>query len=140
MVTWGRAWRGAGARLGWNIVWGIAGFVVFGIGVYVAVSAFLPTYDPYYGYTSYNNPVGGLIGGIVLMIIGYVVASLGSWATFFKINSEIMSEEVCKQLGRMGAQPPAADAAATVCPSCGGPLLYDFQSKRWYCQREARYL
>jgi hypothetical protein len=147
LVSWGRAWRGAGARFGWNIVWGIAGIAIFGAGLFIMISAVssIAAFDPYRGF-NYNGIIGSSIVGVALMLVGWIIQTLGSWATFFKINSEIVAEEVNRQLGRITQQqtnmgsPPVAGVASSMCPTCGGALIYDFQAKRWYCQREAKYI
>jgi sporulation protein YlmC with PRC-barrel domain len=38
------------------------------------------------------------------------------------------------------AQMPQPQAAAHVCPTCGGPLRYIEQYKRWWCDRERKYV
>jgi hypothetical protein len=148
LVTWGRAWRASGARLGWSIVWGIAGWAVFGVGLFVlfyTVFSNAYSFSPYYGY-NFGNVLAGLIGGIVLMVAGQIITTLGSWATFFKISSEVVSEEVCKQLRSSGVSPPqnmgqpAGNVAAAMCPTCGHSLVFDYQSQRWYCQKEGKYI
>jgi hypothetical protein len=120
---------------------------IFGAGLYIMISAFssIAVFDPYRGF-NYNGIIGGAIVGVALIIVGWIIQTLGSWATFFKINSEIVAEEVSKQLGKLGPStmnmgpPPAATVGSQMCPSCGGVLVFDFQSKRWYCQREAKYI
>ncbi|RLG43598.1 MAG: hypothetical protein DRN92_09215 [Thermoproteota archaeon] len=60
----------------------------------------LITYDPYSGLPRFNPAGIGI--GLVLLIIGYVIILLGSLATFFKIASEVIAEEVESRLGRTG--------------------------------------
>ena len=38
------------------------------------------------------------------------------------------------------AAPPPPPGEAMVCPSCGGPLRYIEQYKRWYCDKEQKYV
>jgi hypothetical protein len=78
-----------------------------------------------------NSLLGGVIGGFVLIFVGELIVGLGARAAFFKINSEIISEEVKRQL--------QAPAPAT-CPTCGGPLRFVEQVQRWYCDREGKYV
>ena len=36
--------------------------------------------------------------------------------------------------------PPPPPGAPTTCPTCGGPLRYVEQYKRWYCDKEKKYV
>ena len=36
--------------------------------------------------------------------------------------------------------PPPPPSQTMVCPSCGGPLRYIEQYKRWYCDKEQKYV
>ncbi|MGD0407123.1 MAG: hypothetical protein ABSB10_10805 [Candidatus Bathyarchaeia archaeon] len=59
MVTWGRAWRAAGAWFGWSIVWGMAGLILIGAGVAViigSIASISSIFSNSYGY----NPSGML--------------------------------------------------------------------------------
>lgn len=96
-MTWGRAFRAAGAYLGWSIVWLIVGgtFALAGLATIVGSIAY-SSYS-YFGGTNYSW--GRLIAGAILILIGYLIAGLGLMAAFFKINSEVVSEEVRKQTG-----------------------------------------
>jgi len=38
------------------------------------------------------------------------------------------------------APPPPPPGVSTTCPSCGGPLRYIEQYKRWYCDKEGKYV
>jgi len=90
MVSWGRAWRKALAWFGWTLVWGFVGFALIGLGFFVAIGSL------------YNSRIlgniefyatGDLFIGLVLMLIGLIISVLAAVASFFKINSEINSED-----------------------------------------------
>jgi hypothetical protein len=131
LVTWGRAWRAALAWLGWSIVWGIVGIILIVVGaVIIGGSA------AYAISGGFNYFAGGAIGGTILMIIGAFIWLLGAVATFFKINSEVVSKEVKS----LTPQPVAAQIPTSVCPSCGSPLRYIQQYQKWYCDREGKYV
>ena len=140
LVSWGRAWRAAGAWFGWSLVWGFLGLVLLGVGF--AIFARSEVYSIWGGY-SYS--AGGMVGGIVLMVIGLLIYMLGSVAAFFKINSEITSEEVRKQIQTHGSFPqtsgatPMTSSAGPPCPTCGSPLIFIQQYQKWYCVREGKY-
>jgi hypothetical protein len=129
LVTWGRAWRGALAYLGWSILWGLAGIALIIVGIAVIFWTLLGAASSF--YYSYSFPWGGAIIGIVLIAVGGLITSLGQQASFFKINSEIISGEVKRQLD---VPKPA------ICPTCGGQLRFVDQVQRWYCDREAKYV
>jgi hypothetical protein len=131
LVTWGRAWRAALAWLGWSIVWGIIGIILVVIGAVIIGGTAANSIN---GGTNYF--AGGAVGGTILIIIGAFVWLLGAVATFFKINSEVVSEEV----KRPTPQPVAAQVTTSVCPSCGAPLRYIPQYQKWYCDREGKYV
>jgi sporulation protein YlmC with PRC-barrel domain len=38
------------------------------------------------------------------------------------------------------AEPAQTQAQPTTCPTCGGPLTYIPQYKRWYCYRDKKYV
>ena len=156
MVKWGRAWRAAVAWFGWSIVWGLLSLILTGVGVVLIAGSLAPFLDYFNGLFSGGSPgnignlpnisYGGIIGGFALIIIGYFIFILGVVASFFKINSEITSEEVKRQMQTLGlpTQPsgplPATGAAGMTCPTCGGPLRYIQQYQKWYCDREGKYV
>jgi len=129
MVTWGRAWRAAGAWFGWSIVWGMAGLILIGAGVAVIIGSIASVSSIFsngYGY----NPSGmitGMIGGIAMIIIGEIITILGSYASYFKITSEVTAEEVRRLMSQMPAPQPTAAPVTTpvshasnrICPQCG---------------------
>ncbi|MDE1854179.1 MAG: hypothetical protein KGI38_10620 [Thaumarchaeota archaeon] len=42
--------------------------------------------------------------------------------------------------GRMAVAPQPPTPPPNVCPTCGGPLTFVEQYKRWYCQKEQKYV
>ncbi len=130
MVKWGRAWRGAGAWLGWTILWGIAGIALYAVGVWVIGTSIVDSAQ-YIQNGDYTSVLGSAIVSAVLMLAGGLIVTLGSIAAFFKVNSEIVSEEV----GRQHEAP-----AQTKCPTCGGSLRFIEQYQKWYCDKEQKYL
>jgi len=93
LVTWGRAWSAAFAWLAWTFIYGILGIIVIVAGVFV-IGSYLNN------LTSLNNLVSAsfytskLFSGFILIVIGWIIIALGAVASFFKINSEIITEEV----------------------------------------------
>ena len=150
MVTWGRAWRAAGAWFGWSFIWGLIGLIFYGIGIVMILGSAVNSINslssifgnPSASSSSFDSTglLLGVIGGIVLMIIGVVLMLLATMASFFKINSEIVAEAVHRTTQSSATQPVAAPASTPVCPSCGGPLRYIQQNQRWYCDREGKYV
>jgi len=121
MVTWGRAWRAAGAWFGWSIIWGMAGIVLIVVGIVVIIGS-IASLPSIYNY----NPTGiitGMISGIALIIIGETIAILGSYASYFKITSEVTAEEVQRLMSQMPIPQPTVAPATTlgsrICTQCG---------------------
>jgi hypothetical protein len=76
------------------------------------VYAFLGSFQSSFPFSGgYNIPWSGIILGSVLISVGALVVNLGERAAFFKISSEVVSEEINRQLQ---ASKPA------ICPTCGG--------------------
>jgi hypothetical protein len=142
LVTWGRAWRAAGAWFGWSLVWGFVGIIFIVAGALVIAGSAV-----YSIYGGVNYLTGGMAGGFVLMVIGWLIMILGSMAAYFKVGSEIIAEEVKKEVGIFGPtsqmlipQPATISAATPSCPTCGSPLRFIQQYQRWYCDKEGKYV
>jgi len=86
MVTWGRAFRAAGAYVGFSIVWIIVGGIIISVSYVPLMLAAMMG----------KTPGAEVIPAIVGMIIGYVIILLGVMAAFFKILPEVVAEEVKK--------------------------------------------
>ena len=89
MVTWGRAWNGAFAWLAWTIIYGIAGVILFAIGFFLMVGSLNNLASFSVDFSNVN-----LVSGFLFVVIGWIIVALGAIAAFFKINSEIIGEEV----------------------------------------------
>ncbi|MEI6242900.1 MAG: hypothetical protein WCP39_05800 [Chlamydiota bacterium] len=179
MVKWSRAWRAAGALLGWSIVWGFFSLIITGVGFFLIASSLTPLlnyFGEFFNGFSAAGPsnvgnlpsisYGGIVGGFALIVIGCFIYVLGVVASFFKVNAEITSEEVKKQIEKLGltaALPdpipreasiptplpkeanlpgpiPRTGGAGITCQTCGSPLRYIQQYQRWYCDKEGKYL
>ena len=90
MVGWGRAFKGAIGWFAYSLIWLVTGGVLMIIGLVTAFASL--------GFVS--SPILivpielGLPMGIVLFVIGLVIASLGSRAANYKVISEMVAEEV----------------------------------------------
>ncbi len=92
MVTWGRAWRAAGTWLVWSLIWGFIGIILIGIGIFVISRSSYNLGALLFGSSaSYATE---LIGGLILIVIGVIILGFGAIASFFKINSEVIAEEI----------------------------------------------
>ncbi|MEM3437825.1 MAG: hypothetical protein QXP55_04770 [Nitrososphaerales archaeon] len=94
MVSWGRSFKAALLLLVFTLLWVIVGGVIIFIGMLLIPSeAFF--FNPITG--SFGINWGAIIGAVILWIIGYLIILLGVYASFFKVNTEIIVEEVRKQ-------------------------------------------
>ncbi len=139
MVSWGRAFKAALVLLAFTIVWGIVGAIIIGAGTFaLAPRAF--SYEWYYGVPIPTGINWGVLTGIIIVwIIGGLVIYLGSYASYFKILTELIVEET-RMATSVTATPPtatqatqAAGAPTPICPKCSTPLTYVQQYQRWYC-------
>ena len=130
MVSWGRAFKAALVLLAFMIVWGILGTIILFSGVFTGVfgQMFNVTTEP--PYFTVNWAAIGV--GAILAIIGTLILVLGTWASIFKIFTELIVEEVRKIFPAAATVASTATTAPT-CPKCGTPLMYVQQYQRWYC-------
>lgn len=136
MVTWGRALKAALVLLAFAILWGIIGIVIMAVGTFVgALGMFQITPEP--PYVNINFASLGVV--IVIWIVGALIMFLGTWASAFKIATDLALEEMRKAAPvtvapSVMAQATQATAAPTpTCHKCGTPLTYIQQYQRWYC-------
>lgn len=94
MVSWGRAFRGAGAIVGYSIIWMLIGLGIIIAGSYFGIVVGVERYGPF-GIT-YREPNWGVL--IASWLIGYIILVLGALAAWLKVAPEIISEEVEKRL------------------------------------------
>jgi|YelNatPaOPRAMG01_1025707.scaffolds.fasta_scaffold116161_2 hypothetical protein len=133
MVTWGRSFKAALVLLLFVIAWGFIGGIIIGIGSFLgALGLFQIIPEP--PFIVVNTGALGAI--VVISIIGMLVIFLGTWASAFKIATDLAIEEMKKTMPATVVQPVATQAAGTptpACPKCGTPLTYVQQYQRWYC-------
>jgi ribosomal protein L40E len=101
MVSWFRAFRGAIATVLWSIIWFLLGLVVISLGVYGSFR--IGPYGP-----EYNLPLL-----IIALTIGYLIIMFGYIASIYKVQSEIVAEEVEKRLSNF------IKRGVRTCSSCG---------------------
>ena len=87
MVSWGRAFRGAAAIIGFAIIWWIIGMALAVAGAYITGGL------GFFGAARSASFVGVGIGAI-LIFIGCVISILGTFAAFLKVLPERVAEEV----------------------------------------------
>ncbi len=112
MVSWGRVWSGAFAWLAWTIVYGIIGVILIVVGVFV-VGGSLNNLIFSSNLTSGHFYNSNLFAGFIFILLGWIIIAIGVIASFFKINSEIISEEVNH------SQPIASPPTDYCCKTCG---------------------
>jgi hypothetical protein len=86
----------------------------------------------------------GVIIGVIMLIFGNLAWRVlcEYWVVQFRIYEEIAS--LNRRMGGPSPQPgapsPAPAPATPTCPSCGSPLRYIQEYKRWYCDKEQKYV
>jgi hypothetical protein len=119
MVSWSRAFKAAILTLLYWIMWGIIGGLIIAGGFFATMGCVqvsqmgIPTID-----------WGRAFGGIILIIIGYVVIMLGFYASFYKVLTEIIVDEIktgipTTQQPVMPPIQPKLPEIELVCPVCG---------------------
>jgi hypothetical protein len=92
MVTWERAWKAAWTWLAWSLIWGFAGITLVAIGFFVILDSSNNLATLFLGSSaSYATE---LMGGLTLVVIGWIILGLSAIASFFKINSEVIDQEI----------------------------------------------
>ncbi|MBU7016406.1 MAG: hypothetical protein HXS44_02770 [Theionarchaea archaeon] len=86
MVSWGRAFRGAAAVVGFAIIWWIIGAALVSAGFYISGGFGL------YGSSGATYSAIGI--GAILIFCGSIISILGVFAAFLKVLPEIVAEEV----------------------------------------------
>lgn len=132
MVSWGRAFKAALVLLAFAILWGIIGGVIIFAGIFFG-SLGVISFSPHPPYFSINWGAIGIV--FIIWIIGALIAFLGTWASAFKIATDLAIEEMRKTspTTAMPAATQATSAPVPTCPKCGTPLIYVQEYQRWYC-------
>jgi len=94
LVSWDRAFRGAAAFVAYSIIWILigVGIIIFGIYFGFVVGT---QQRGLFGMT-YTEPNWGV--AIISIIVGVIIIELGTYASWLKIEPEIIAEEVEKRL------------------------------------------
>ena len=111
MVSWIRALRAGIETILYSLGWYVIGIILAGFGGFLAGGSF---YSLLYGffapmlpseYAPSLPPINTvtLIAGILLILVGVIVMVLGTLATFYKIASEVVAEEVQSRAARVAA-------------------------------------
>jgi len=87
-IGWGRAFGYAIRYVIYVLAWWIIGGILMGVGFTLIASSIV-----YYGWRM-SIDYGLLIGGIIIVFIGLVIAMFGSLATYFKLMSRLVRESV----------------------------------------------
>ncbi len=136
MVSWGFAFRKGLVIFLWSIVWAIIGVVISSVIAGVAVLNILSNRTAANAFAS----LGIIIAGF---IVGYLIYSIGVYATIVKVTMEGMAQQATmaemqtRTMSSMGAPPPTqamdsslkcracgatAPTGSTKCPNCGAML------------------
>jgi hypothetical protein len=78
---------------------------------------------------------------VVLMVFALIFFPIGGFlADMIHGMKTPMPSFLRMQFQRGPVAPPPPPGTATTCPTCGGPLRYIEQYKRWYCDNEKKYV
>jgi amino acid transporter len=97
-IGWGRAFGYAARFLVFSILWVVVGGLLVGVGVAMVLASLGIAYG--WPTRSYGpTPSAGvnlalLIGSVVVVVAGVIIAELGTLATFFKLTSRLVGESV----------------------------------------------
>jgi hypothetical protein len=103
-ISWSEAFNYALKYIIYIIVWMIVGFLIAGAGIALMIG---PMHITPGGWVPQITPnFGALVGGILLVIIGWFIAFIGSMASYFKIMSKLIRESVSKPKQELLPPPP----------------------------------
>lgn len=100
MASWGSAFAAALKILLMCAVWYIIGLIIIVTGLAAMGSSLQALMQSMMG-SPYGAPqvdFTGLVAGLVLIIVGLTIASLGSIATFLKYSAEYYAREIIRYL------------------------------------------
>lgn len=92
-ISWGRAFGYAVRFVLYSLLWVILGGILILAGIWIATSGFSGVMGFEWWQTQLaRHPAGSITIGVLLMILGYIIAALGSIATYFKLMAELIVE------------------------------------------------
>ncbi|MEM2842101.1 MAG: hypothetical protein QW201_02220 [Thermoproteota archaeon] len=130
MVSWGRAFKAALVLLAFMIIWGILGAIIIFAGSTTGVFGQAINITPHPPYFSVDW--SSLISLIVFWTIGGLIIFLGTWASIFKVLTDLIVEDV-KKVVSTTTSATTAIPPTPACPKCGTQLVYVQQYQRLYC-------
>ena len=78
---------------------------------------------------------------VVLMVFALIFFPMGGFLAGMMNGMKAPMPSFLKfQFQRGPMVPPPPPGSANVCPTCGSPLRYIEQYKRWYCDKEQKYI
>jgi|SRR5271157_250435 len=78
---------------------------------------------------------------VVLMVFALIFFLIGGFLAGMMNGMKSPMPSFLKfQFQRTPAAPPPPPGSANMCPTCGSPLRYIEQYKRWYCDKEQKYV
>jgi hypothetical protein len=78
---------------------------------------------------------------VVLMVFALIFFPIGGFLAGMTHEMKAPMPSFLKfQFQRGPAAPPPPPGSANMCPTCGSPLRYIEQYKRWYCDKEQKYV
>ncbi|MEM2780257.1 MAG: hypothetical protein QW791_05235 [Candidatus Bathyarchaeia archaeon] len=119
MVSWSRAFKAAALTILYWIVWAIIGGLII-VGGFYAMEGAISVSQTGLPIIDWREAIGGL----VLIIIGYIVIMLGFYATIYKVLTEVIIDEVKGIVTPPTMQPtfqlltPTTQEIEITCPIC----------------------
>lgn len=78
---------------------------------------------------------------VVLMVFALIFFPIGGFLAGMMNGMKTPMPSLLKFQFQKGlAAPPPPPGSANMCPTCGNPLRYIEQYKRWYCDKEQKYV
>jgi hypothetical protein len=96
-VSWGRSFRAAVMLIVYSIVWVIVGGIFIIAGIILSAGSVTSMLGIFRGVPTIPSfSAGGLLVSVLLFVIGYLIVLFGTMASFFKVQTDIITQQMQK--------------------------------------------
>ena len=88
MVSWKRAFKAAGLRLLYGILWSLLGLILVFIGLSLAIGSVR------WGVYGFELNTGAALSGLAAAVVGFVIFNLSMLASVYKMGGGLIVDEV----------------------------------------------